>query len=457
MKIHFIAIGGSAMHNLAIALKRKGYEVSGSDDEIFEPSKSRLKKEGILPEQIGWNADLINESMDAIIVGMHARSNNPELMRAQELNIPCYSYPEYIFQQNKNKKRIVIGGSHGKTTITSMILHVLHFHNIDVDYMVGAQLEGFDCMVKLTEENTMAVLEGDEYLSSPTDLRPKFHLYQPNVALISGIAWDHINVFKTFEIYLKQFEVFIEKIESGGCCIYNADDQEVLNIVEKSSRTDIDFIPYHTPEYSVDTNCTTWEFDGESLEIALFGAHNLLNLMGAVEVLYKMGVTKAQIKEAIPSFTGASKRLETVGSNDQKHFYMYKDFAHAPSKLKATLNAVKEKHEDQKLIACMELHTFSSLNPNFFPQYKGCMDTADIGYVYFNPEVVAHKKLPPIDPEKLADIFDSKVVEIVTDSDTLKNKLMKHSFENAALLMMSSGNFDGFSFDQIFNEINLNF
>lgn len=452
MNIHFIAIGGSAMHNLAIALSRKGYHVTGSDDEIFEPSRSRLQKQGILPKQDGWNDEMIHENLDAIIVGMHARQDNPELKKAQELGLKLYSYPEYIYEQTKNKTRVVIGGSHGKTTITSMILHVLHKLGRDVDYMVGAQLEGFDCMVKLTDGNDIAILEGDEYLSSPTDLRPKFHLYQPNIALISGIAWDHINVFKTYEDYFKQFEIFCKKISTGGTLIYCADDEEVKKVSEAAPQH-LNKIPYQNPPYEIINEQTIWKENGKDHPIAIFGKHNMTNLNGAKKVLYELGVSDDEFFACIQDFTGASKRLEKVEEKKEGNFVMYKDFAHAPSKLKATLAAICEQYDERKVIACLELHTFSSLNPKFFPFYRDSMNAADVAYVYFNPKAVKHKKLPAIDADLLVKSFGEGQVKVFQDSGKLKKELLSNSFNNSVLLVMSSGNFDGYDFNQLGRDI----
>ena len=332
MKTHFIAIGGSAMHNLALALHNKGYQVTGSDDAIFEPSKSRLEKKGILPAELGWFPEKITSDIDAIILGMHAKADNPELLKAQELGLKIYSYPEFLYEQSKNKTRVVIGGSHGKTTITSMILHVMHYHNIAVDYMVGAQLEGFDTMVHLTEENDFVVLEGDEYLSSPIDRRPKFHLYQPNIALISGIAWDHINVFPTYENYVEQFEIFIQKITNGGILVYNENDPEVKRVSEAATNP-IRKIAYSTPEYAVSDGVTLLKTPEGDMPIEVFGAHNLNNLAGAKWICQNMGVDEADFYEAIASFKGASKRLEKIAEGKGK--VAYKDFAHSPSKVAA--------------------------------------------------------------------------------------------------------------------------
>jgi UDP-N-acetylmuramate: L-alanyl-gamma-D-glutamyl-meso-diaminopimelate ligase len=449
MNVHFIAIGGSAMHNLAIALSRKGYHVTGSDDEIFEPSKGRLKREGILPESIGWNEQRIHQELDAVILGMHAREDNPELLKAKELHIPIFSYPEYLYEQSKNKTRVVIGGSHGKTTITSMILHACNVLKKDVDYMVGAQLEGYDCMVKITEENEVMILEGDEYLSSPIDRRPKFHLYHPNVALISGIAWDHINVFPTFDNYVEQFATFVSLIEPGGKLVYNSEDAQVERVAGHTVES-IQRQPYHAPSYSVQEEGTLLTHNHREYSLKIFGHHNLQNLMGAMYVCEAIGINNHDFLTAAGSFTGAGKRLEKVV--ETKHFVMYKDFAHSPSKLKATTSAVKEQYPDREVIACMELHTFSSLKKEFLPQYENAMVAADHALVYFHPEVVKHKKLEPISKEDVAKGFGGGVEVSNATEDVLK---FIHSFDwkNKVLLMMSSGNFDGINYDQLGEEL----
>lgn len=449
MKIHFIAIGGSAMHNLAIALSRKGAKVTGSDDEIFEPSRTRLEKQGILPETIGWYPDKITNDLDAVILGMHAREDNPELIKAKELGLAVYSYPEYLYEQSKEKKRVVIGGSHGKTTITSMILHVVNELKMDVDYMVGAQLEGHDCMVKLTESAPVMVLEGDEYLSSPIDRRPKFHLYHPDVAIISGIAWDHINVFPTFENYVEQFDVFCSLIRPNGTLIYNSEDQEVRKLGEKFSSS-IKTIPYETPEYSSTSTGTLLKFEGKEYALQIFGQHNMQNLMGAMNIGREIGIKPHDFLSAISSFRGAGKRLQKV--IEKGNFVMYKDFAHSPSKLKATTKAVKEQYTDRKVIACMELHTFSSLKKEFLPHYKDAMAMADTAIVYYSPEVVKHKKLEPISPEQVAAGFGGNVVVMNETQDVLAF-IRSQDWKNSALLMMSSGNFDGIDYDKLAEEL----
>jgi UDP-N-acetylmuramate: L-alanyl-gamma-D-glutamyl-meso-diaminopimelate ligase len=449
MKVHFIAIGGSAMHNLAIALSRKGIEVTGSDDEIFEPSKSRLAKQGILPEIIGWNPKLIEDNLDAVILGMHARGDNPELLAAKNKAIPIYSYPEYLYEQSKAKKRIVIGGSHGKTTITSMLLHVCKKQQLDVDYMVGAQLDGYDCMVKLTDDSEYMILEGDEYLSSPIDRRPKFHLYQPHVALISGIAWDHINVFPTFENYVEQFDIFCSIIERNGGLLYNNNDEEVKTIAEKY-RGQLNLQPYVIPKFDVKKNGTIVSYNGQSYALEIFGSHNLQNMMGAMHLAGHLGISNETFLASMFDFTGAGKRLQKVVENES--FVMFKDFAHSPSKLKATTQAVKEQYASRKVIACMELHTFSSLRKDFLPFYQGCMSAADHALVYFSPEVVAHKKLEPLNIDEVQQAFGGNVVVKNTTEDVL-SYVGNLKSDNTVLLMMSSGNFDGIDYDALGSEL----
>lgn len=448
MRTHFIAIGGSAMHNLALALHHKGYVVTGSDDAIFEPSKTRLENKGLLPAQMGWFPEKITADIDAVILGMHAKADNPELLKAQQLGLKIYSYPEFLYEQSKNKTRVVIGGSHGKTTITSMILHVMHFHGINVDYMVGAQLEGFDTMVHLTEDNDFMVLEGDEYLSSPIDRRPKFHLYQPNIALISGIAWDHINVFPTYENYVEQFEIFIQRITNGGILVYNENDPEVKRVAEAATNP-IRKIPYSTPNYKVENGVTLLETPEGDMPIEVFGAHNLNNLAGAKWICQNMGVDEADFYEAIASFKGASKRLEKIAEN--KHNVAYKDFAHSPSKVSATTKAVKEQYPNRTLIACLELHTYSSLNPEFLKEYEGALDAADVAVVFYSPDAVKIKQLEEVTAEQIGQAFNRNDLIIYTNPAAFKEYLfhLKYDTQGIALLLMSSGNYGGLNFDEV--------
>ena len=446
MRTHFIAIGGAAMHNLALALHSKGYKVTGSDDAIFEPSKSRLEKKGLLPVEMGWFPEKITSDIEAVILGMHAKADNPELLKAQELGLKIYSYPEFLYEQSKNKTRVVIGGSHGKTTITSMILHVMHYHNVEVDYMVGAQLEGFETMVHLTEHNDFIVLEGDEYLSSPMDRRPKFHLYQPNIALISGIAWDHINVFPTYENYVEQFEIFIQKITNGGILVYNENDPEVKRVAEKAENP-IRKIPYHTPEYTVQNGVTLLETPEGPMPIEVFGAHNLNNLAGAKWICQNMGIDEADFYEAIASFKGASKRLEKIAESSNK--VAYKDFAHSPSKVAATTKAVKEQYPDRTLVACLELHTYSSLNAEFLKEYEGALDYADVAVVFYSPDAVKIKQLEEVTYEQIAKAFKRDNLVIYTNPAEFKQFLFSADLNNSALLLMSSGNYGGLDFEEV--------
>ncbi len=451
MKIHFIAIGGSAMHNLALALHLKGDHITGSDDEIFNPSKSRLESRGLLPDEYGWFPEKITNNLDAVVLGMHAKRDNPELLKAQELGLKIYSYPEFLYEQSKYKTRVVIGGSHGKTTITSMILHVMHYHNREVDYMVGAQLEGFDVMVKLTNDNDFMVLEGDEYLSSPIDRRPKFHLYKPNIALISGIAWDHINVFPTYEGYVEQFSIFVDSIVKGGSITYNMEDAEVKKIVEDSENT-IRKFPYQTPNYQVENGITLLETEEGPMPIEIFGKHNLNNLAGAKWICQHMGIDEDDFYEAIANFQGASKRLEKIAESDT--CVAYKDFAHSPSKVKATTQAVKNQYPNRKLIACLELHTYSSLNPEFLKEYKSALDPADVAVVFYSPHAVKIKKLDEIKAEQIATAFQRDDLIIYTNPDDFKSFLFSQKFDNTSLLLMSSGNYGGLDFDEVRELIN---
>lgn len=448
--VHFIAIGGSAMHNLAIALHLKGYHVTGSDDEIFDPAKSRLTRYGLLPESYGWHPERITTDLDAIVLGMHARKDNPELLRAQELGLKIYSYPEYLYEQSRDKTRVVIGGSHGKTTTTAMILHVLQHCGIEADYMVGAQLEDFEVMVRLSETARVMVIEGDEYLTSPIDRRPKFHVYKPHVAIITGIEWDHINVFPTFEIYKDQFAQFVNLIEPGGRLIYCNDDPEVRDVALKNSRTDITKQPYDVPPHEVVKGITYLTSHGR-VPLRVFGRHNLLNMTAARYACNALGISDAQFDEAIQTFGGASKRLELVKSTATSA--VYKDFAHAPSKLRATIAAMKEQYPGRRLVACMELHTFSSLTAEFLKQYAGTMDKADVPFVYYSQHALQLKKLPNLDPEQVRASFANDKVQVFTDSKIMVEELRKMQWTDANLLMMSSGNFDGIDFSQLADEL----
>lgn len=451
MNLHFIAIGGSAMHNLALALHKKGFSITGSDDAIYEPSRSRLAKSGLLPESYGWYPEKITSNLDAVILGMHAKADNPEILKAKTLGLKIYSYPEFLYEQSKHKTRVVIGGSHGKTTITSMILHVLHYHNIEVDFMVGAQLEGFDTMVHLTDENDFILLEGDEYLSSAIDRRPKFHLYSPNIALISGIAWDHINVFPTYQNYIEQFKVFVDSLVSGGILVFNEEDAAVARIADETTNQ-IRKHGYTTPDYKIEDGVSILDTPEGDLPIAIFGAHNLNNLAGAKWICQHMGVDEDDFYEAISTFKGASKRLEVIYKS--KHTVVFKDFAHSPSKVTATVKAVKEQFSLKKLIACLELHTYSSLNPTFLKEYAQSLNPADEAVVYFSKEAEEIKKLEVLTKQQVYEAFEREDLQVFTDPDEFQNYLQNLNYENKALLLMSSGNYGGLDFKDFRKWIN---
>ena len=453
--IHFIAIGGAAMHNLALAVASKaGYRVTGSDDEIFDPALSHLRDAGLLPDELGWHPERITPDIDAIILGMHAREDNPELVKARELGLKIYSFPEYLYEQTKDKIRIVVGGSHGKTTTTSMILYVLNRLGIEADYMVGAQIEGFERMVRLSDTAKYAVFEGDEYLTSPLDLRSKFLWYHPHVAILTGIAWDHINVFPTFDQYVDTFRQFVHTIEPSAVShqpsafIYYQGDENLRKLAEEAvshQPSAIRCIPYK-------------EYEGE-VEMQVFGKHNMQNLQAAMLACHCIGVAPDDFYREISSFTGASNRLEKICETSDS--VAYKDFAHSPSKLKATINAVRERYPEKKLVAAMELHTFSSLMADFLPQYKDCMKEADAAYVYFNPKVIEHKKLKSITKEEVREAFGTKNVEVFTSSEELQEALraavsgerLAVSGQGVALLMMSSGTFDGINVKEFAKEL----
>jgi UDP-N-acetylmuramate: L-alanyl-gamma-D-glutamyl-meso-diaminopimelate ligase len=437
MRVHFIAVGGSAMHNLAIALHNKGFTVSGSDDILVEPSKSRLAKYGILPANDGWYPEKITADIDAVILGMHARVDNPELLKAQELGLKIYSYPEYLYEQSKDKLRVVIGGSHGKTTITSMILHVLQHAGKDFDYLVGAQLAGFETMVKLTDSAPVIVIEGDEYLASPIDRRPKFHLYKANIAVISGIAWDHINVFPTFDSYVEQFRLFIKTIQPGGKLIYSKTDKVLSEVVNKDQSENIEKFPYQLPPHVVENGITSVLANGKSYSLEVFGDHNLLNMEAARLVCEQLGIADEAFYEAITTFKGAAKRLELLAKNNSTN--IYKDFAHSPSKLKATIHAVKTQFPDRGLVACMELHTFSSLNKEFLQEYAGALDGADNAVVFIDRKTFEQKKMEPYDASVVKAAFAKDDLLFFNDSQELKNYLESLDMGGKNLLLMSSG------------------
>jgi UDP-N-acetylmuramate: L-alanyl-gamma-D-glutamyl-meso-diaminopimelate ligase len=446
MKVHFIAIGGSVMHNLAIALKLKGYEVSGSDDEIFEPAKSNLARYRLLPDQYGWNAARVTDDLDAVVLGMHAKPDNPELLRAQDLGLMIYSFPEFIYQQSKDKIRVVVAGSHGKTTITAMVMHLLQKAEKKFDYMIGSSVKGFDINVRLSSDAPVIILEGDEYPDSAINLTPKFHIYQPSIALISGIAWDHINVFPTFETYVDQFRKFVELIPYDGTLIFNAED-EAMKVIAKNSNLTIRKVPYSSPRYEIVDGVTHLIVGKKKTPLKIFGKHNLMNLAGAVEIGKQLGLDETKSLEALSDFTGASRRLETIRS--QQETTVFRDFAHAPSKLKATIAAVKEQYPKRKLVACFELHTYSSLDKDFLGEYFETMKQAETRIVFYNAHTFELKRKELIEPEFIHEAFGDRRVEVFTNAESLLEFLHEQKWKKANLLLMSSGNFGGLDTDAL--------
>jgi len=438
------------MHNLAITLKKLGYEVSGSDDKIYDPSKSRLQKQNLLPKKIGWNPEIINTKIDFIVLGMHAKKDNPELLKALKLGCKIFSYPELIYEFSKSKTRIVIGGSHGKTTVTSMILHVLNFYNINVDYLLGAQIEGFENMVNITESNEFILIEGDEYLSSPIDNSPKFHKYNSNIALITGIAWDHINVFPSLKNYITQFEKFIETVSDGGVIVFNNNDDIVRDLVNNSTKP-IRKIQYNQVDHEIIDGITYINTSEGNIPLKVYGNHNLSNLCAAKQICALLGVFDDEFYSAIANFKGASNRLETIFRDKNK--IIIKDFAHSPSKLKATIDAVKNQFSNKNIIAVYELHTLSSFNNEFIKQYLSTMNNADIKIVYFDSEVLQKRSVNNIDVDSIKNYFGSNDLTVVSNKSLLFNKILNQDFQNSVLLLMSSGNFSSMNIKSLIENI----
>lgn len=452
MRVHFIAIGGSVMHNLAIALANKGYLVSGSDDFIYEPSRTNLTKNGLMPEQLGWHPERITEDINAVVLGMHAKADNPELVRAQELGLQIYSYPAYIYEQAKDKTRVVVGGSHGKTTITSMIMHVLKELGRSFDYVVGAKLEGFETMVKITKDAPLIIIEGDEYLASAIDRRPKFLLYHANIALISGIAWDHINVFPTYQEYVEQFKLFIESIEEKGTLVYNKDDKEVQKLVSNNN-SNINKHGYKLPEFTINKGVSYLKTSKGEIALQIFGKHNLSNLAGAFTVCEWLGISREDFYQAIGSFKGAARRLEYVA--DYAGSVVYKDFAHSPSKVRASIDAVKEQYPNSKLVAIIELHTFSSLNEEFLQEYFDTMKQADEAVVFIDQNSFRQKNIKPIEALTIKKAFNRDDIIYFNDAQSLEAYISQLDPQGKNVLFMSSGNFGGINLvnlsDKFFN------
>jgi UDP-N-acetylmuramate: L-alanyl-gamma-D-glutamyl-meso-diaminopimelate ligase len=446
MRVHFISIGGSVMHQLAIALQKMGYTVSGSDDEIFEPSLSVLNDHQLLPRKFGWFEENITPDLDAVLLGMHARADNPELLKAQALQLPIYSFPEYIYHESRDKTRVVVGGSHGKTTTTSMMMHVLQYAGSSFDYLVGARLPGFDSSVQISHAPVI-VCEGDEYPASALEKRPKFHFLHPQIAILTGIAWDHINVFPTFENYLEQFRIFLSKIEKGGTLIYNETDEILHKLVGEYPSNHFNPIGYGLPSFRKEGDHTILMLGGHEAVLKVFGNHNLLNLHAAWLACRELGIGEKTFCEAIANFTGASKRLEVLAQNEER--IVFRDFAHAPSKVKATMDAVKNQYPQRKVAAVLELHTYSSLNKDFMPHYRGALDAADAACVFYSPHAMEIKKMPSLPASIVADGFSKEGLSVITESKALEEWIEAHTKDCDNLLLMSSGSYDGMDLKKI--------
>ncbi len=450
MRIHFIATGGTIMHNLAIDAHLKGNQVTGSDDEIFDPASARLQKYGLLPKEFGWFPEKITEDLDQVIVGMHARSDNPELLKAQALNLKIYSFPEYIYEQSEDKQRVVIAGSHGKTTITAMIMHVLNYYHRKFDYLVGAAPEGFEQNIRLSNDSPVIILEGDEYLSAPFDPTPKFLHYRHHIGVISGIAWDHINVFPTFDDYIEPFEQFADNTPKAGALILSQDDS-LTSVIGAKDREDVTQISYQAIPHKVIDGQTYLTTKEQKLALQIFGEHNMRNISAALQVCKRIGIKDNDFYQAISSFKGAARRLEKVA--DYQDFVFFKDFAHAPSKLMATTTAVKKQFIDRKLVACLELHSYSSLNKAFLAQYQGTFNAADRAFIYFNPQNLTQKRLDTLDKAEISKAFEHDNLTVIEEIDELKQELFKINWSNKNLLMMSSGNFNNLDFTEVAKKI----
>lgn len=440
MNIHFIAIGGAIMHNLAICLQELGHHVTGSDDIIFDPSKSNLAAFDLLPKKIGFFKENITNDIDVVILGMHAKKDNIELKTALEKGIKVSSFPEFIYEQSKDKKRVVIAGSHGKTTTTAMVMHVLQDHNMKFDYLVGASLAGFERGVALTDA-PIIILEGDEYLSSPIEMRSKFHFYKADIAMITGIAWDHINVFPTLDLYHNTFKEFIEDLAKDSSLSYFEDDKVLAELVEGAK---CKVQKYNTPKYTIEDGVTILEFEGQQFPLSIFGEHNLQNLEGAKNVCFDLGISNKDFYQSISTFSGAARRLERIET--KKDIVAFKDFAHSPSKLKATVKAVSEQFKNKKLIACMELHTFSSTNPEFLVEFEGSMDPADTAIIYMSEKAFEIKGKSFISDEVIHNNFKNKNIKIFRKPAELKAFIDSQNLQESVLLLMSSGSFDGLDF-----------
>lgn len=442
MRVHFIAIGGSVMHNLAVNLADQGHQVTGSDDQIVEPSKSRLQKVGLLPEKLGWFPEKITEDLDAIILGMHAAADNPEVKRAEELGIKIYSYPEFVYQQSEDKIRVVIAGTYGKTTITSMVMHVLKKLNREFDYLVGAQLEGFGSLVKLTAHSPVIIIEGDEYYASALDYQSKFLYYKPNIALISGVEWDSFRTHIEEERYYDQFRSFITTIVPRGTLIYNKDSKHLVDIVEETKECKINRHGYKMPEYTINKGVTYLDLGETKIPLKVFGKHNLSNIMGAYTVCEWLGVKRDEFYEAIQDFKSSIRYLEFVAGTDTS--VVYQDFAHSPAKLRSSIHAIKEQFPYQALVTIIELNAYDVIEDDKFYAYENTMQGSDHAVAFVNLENVKNLNINVTDLEaKLEKVFNHPSFRVITSVAVLGDFLESFKSNGHNLLFMSSNSHSG--------------
>lgn len=438
MRIHFIAIGGAIMHNLAIDLHKNGHTISGSDDQIFEPSFSKLKKYSLMPKNLGWNADFITDEIDLIILGMHAKEDNLELKKALELGLKIQSFPEFVASQITDKKRVAIAGSHGKTSTTAMLMHILKDNNFEFDYLVGSELPGYESMVKLSNA-PLIVIEADEYLSSKLDQRPKFLWYKPQLSVITGIAWDHINVFPTFELYKKAFTDFIDSHQADSSIFFYQFDEELSKIINNSTykcRPYTELTAKNQGQYSI-----VLDNNEEEYYFPFFGNHFLQNASAAIHLAMELGLNQKDIYKALESFPGSAKRLELVWANDQ--LFIYRDFAHSPSKVMATIKAFSRQFKDYQVFFVFEPHTFSSQQIDFIQHYNKCFEDLN-AYIFMDKKAFALKNKPMLSGPDIENAFGTN--SILNSATELMKEIRKSSQKSkkTVWVLMSSGNMGGF-------------
>lgn len=445
MRIHCISHWWRVTSSLAIQLKLLGHNVTGHDDEIYEPSKSALAQHGLLPQHEWWDADSVTSDIDMIVLGMHASADNPELLRAKELGLMIKSYPEVIYEFSKNKMRVVIAGSHGKTTTTSMVMHVLKHNGISFDWVVGGIVPGFDTMVSLDDNHKIIIIEWDEYPDGKINMTAKMLLYKHNIGILNGIAWDHITTYPTFDSYLLPFQTFVDQTPTDGFLGYYQDDQEVTNIMEHTD-TQAQTVWYTVHPHIIRDGITYLQTPQWEVKLSIFWAHNCINISAAKLVCNQLDLSDEQFYAAIWSFTGAGNRLQLIHQDDAKHLTILRDFAHSPSKLTATINAVKTQYPDRTIIGLFELHTFASLSASFLPEYKWSFDAADIACVYYDDHTFQIKRMTPLTKEVVINGFGRSDLVVQDSANDLQAWYDNLDLTNSVVVLMSSGNFGGVEF-----------